>query len=385
MHKKKDIGKMWRRRLYVVQSILEEIGYISSDASLLVKGVERELAFEGRNSKSIWNHLRCLHSYMKMERDEMWESQVQRNFRYIDRFFKAYGDLPLSDIRIVFQVHGYAQIPYVWEHLNLRIREGNRFESFDKKILPIPLGYYFHNTIEDNAQAISKQITQYLLYIYRRFGRRITKVSAIAHSKGGLVMTYYMKDRLFEKVPAPLRPLHVTHLVCLSSPHNGTYSAYLEDIFRAPFRLLGINLTGGSQLKPYSPFLKKAHDMDLPGINGDIRKTEYALVRSSIMDYMVFNRFTHPRSVGRIEDFLYNTKPFSLFLPARRGVNQSRIVNYSEEVAIPLVKRRSIDKFGHCVGLFSEIGYRYILENIGIQRRGAEPLSMEDFTEVETG
>jgi len=342
----------------------------------MIQGIDLELSHEGIEEHTAETRLRYLRAYMREQKREGWRYQETLNREAIERFFEAYPDLPDERIKIVFQLHGYLQTPHIWREVNAHIERANQRNLYGQKILPLPLGYYFFKKIDTNGRSIARQIRETMHLINRRAGRELHQFAAVGHSKGGIILNMYMKNRLFEKVAPASGPFHVSHVVCVASPHNGTYAALIEDLFRAPCLGLGIRLTGGRELKPYSDFLKRIHSLELPGLDDGEAATAYTIVRAGIFDYMVFNRFTHPHSMGRLEDWLYALPGSTLLFNSRKGASQSRINNYSERLAIPQVRRCVLDQFGHLAPLFSEEGIRCMLANVGVEptvRGGSYP------------
>ncbi len=69
----------------------------------------------------------------------------------------------------------------------------------------------------------------------------VDRVHVVSHSMGGLVTRYYARFLGGSE--------HLDHLVCLGTPHQGTYAAYA-----------GLPLKGARMVRPGSPFLEALND-----------------------------------------------------------------------------------------------------------------------------
>lgn len=131
----------------------------------------------------------------------------------------------------VILVHGILGQRHVYWNLFRR-----RLSQDGFRVHEVVLPYYMLGDIRIAARFLADKVESTLV------GDNVDKVDIICHSAGGLVARYYLKYLKGDR--------HVSHLVTLGTPHQGTYFAYALGL---PF--MGIL----KQTRPGSHFLNEVN------------------------------------------------------------------------------------------------------------------------------
>lgn len=145
----------------------------------------------------------------------------------------------------VLLVHGILGQRHVYWNLFRRRLVADGF-----RVHEVILPYYMLGDIRIAARFLADKVEATLV------GDQVDKVDLVCHSAGGLVARYYLKYLKGDR--------HVSHILTLGTPHQGTYFAYALGL---PF--LGIL----KQTRPGSHFL---HEVNGPGaVPGHVRMTSF--------------------------------------------------------------------------------------------------------------